>query len=193
MNDPLTLLADDRTRARDSRDPWANLCVLATIDEARNPQARVVVLRDVERRFAIFINGTSPKHGELALSRRHAVLVYLASLGVQYRLTVLLEPVPQAIVHASWLERPRIPKVMDWLYERFQPQSADVASRDELMDQFADLDRELPKDVGAPSKAVGYYLNAESAERLELAGDRPHTRVRYQRSGAVWRATHLIP
>ena len=193
MNDPLTLLADDRTRARDTNDPWANLCVVATVDAKHNPQARVVVLRDLERRFAIFINATSPKHHELALSRRHAVLVYLASLAVQYRLTVLFEPVPPAIVHANWVQRPRIPKVLDWLYERYRPQTSEVGSRDELMDHFADLDRQLPIDANAPASAVGYFLIIEEAERLELAGDRPHTRVRFRRSGGVWQSTHLIP
>jgi pyridoxamine 5'-phosphate oxidase len=193
MNDPLTLLADDRTRARDAGDPWANLCVVATVDAEHNPQARVVVLRDLDRRFAIFINGTSPKHQQLALSQRHAVLVYLASVGVQYRLTVLYEAVPQAIVHASWSERPRIPKVMDWMYEHYRPQSSPIDSRGVLMDQFADLDRQLADDVSAPARALGYYLNVEQVERLELAGDRPHARVRYQRATSGWRATTLIP
>jgi pyridoxine/pyridoxamine 5'-phosphate oxidase len=193
MHDPLALLADDRTRARDAGDPWANLCVVATVDAQQNPQARVVVLRDLERRFAIFINGTSPKHQQLALSRRHAVLVYLASLGVQYRLTVLYEPVPEAIVHASWSERPRIPKVMDWLYEHFRPQSSQIDSRDVLMDEYAVLDRRLADDVAAPARALGYYLLVEEVERLELAGDRPHARVQFQRANAGWRATTLMP
>jgi pyridoxine/pyridoxamine 5'-phosphate oxidase len=193
MNDPLILLADDRIRARDTNDPWASLCVLATVDAQHNPQARVVVLRDLERRFAVFINATSPKHHELALSRRHAVLVHFASLGVQYRLTVLLEGVAPAIVHKNWAERPRIAKVMDWLYERYRTQTAEVGSRDELMDRFADLDRQLPIDVGAPASAVGYFLIVEEAERLELSSDRPHTRVRYRRSGATWHPTQLMP
>jgi pyridoxamine 5'-phosphate oxidase len=193
MNDPLLLLADDRIRARDTNDPWANLCVLSTIDAHNNPQARVVILRDLERRFAIFTNATSPKHHELALSRRHTVLVYFASLGVQHRLTVLLEPVAAAIMHKNWAERPRVAKVMDWFYERYRPQTSEVGSRDELMDHFADLDRQLPNDVSAPASAVGFFLNVEAAERLELATDRPHARVRYRRSGAGWHTTHLVP
>ena len=154
MFDPLTLLADDRKRARVAGDPWANLCVLATIDAQQIPQARVVVLRDLEQRFAVFINGTSPKYAQLGLSRRHAVLVYLASLGVQYRLTVSFEPVPAALVRKSWLDRPRIPKVMDWLYEQFQPQSSAVPSRDDLVERYAD-DRCAagPKRRGACGRA----------------------------------------
>src|SRR4030095_16368872 len=108
MNDPLLLFADDRIRARDTNDPWANLCVLSTIDAQNNPQARVGILRDLERSFAIFINATSPKHREVALSHRHTVLVYFASLGVQHRLTVLLEPVAAAIVHKNSAARPPV-------------------------------------------------------------------------------------
>ncbi len=193
MSDPLTLLADDRKKARAANDPWAGLCVLATVDAFGDPQARVVVLRDVDARLAVFINGTSPKHAELQLTLRHAVLIYLASLGIQYRLTATFAPVPLETVRRSWLERPRIPKVMDWLYERIQPQSSAVPSREYLKAKFAELDAQLPKTVEAPQQALGFYLNVERAERLELAGDRVHTRQRFALDGGVWTATELIP
>ncbi len=41
--------------------------------------------------------------------------------------------------------------------------------------------RQLPATVEAPPSAVGYYLNVERLERLELASDRVHTRQRYRR------------
>ena len=193
MHDPLALLTDDRRKARAANDPWANLCVLATVDARHEPQARVVVLRDLEQRFAVFINGTSPKHSELGLSARHTVLVYLSSLGVQYRLMVSFERVPSTIVHASWLERPRIPKVMDWLYESFQVQSSEVPSRDFLVERYEELDTRLPKSVEAPSHALGYYLVADEVERLELHGDRIHARRHYRRVGLVWHAAERVP
>jgi pyridoxamine 5'-phosphate oxidase len=193
MSDPLTLLADDRRRARVAGDPWANLCVLATIDAQQIPQARVVVLRDIEQRFALFINGTSPKYAQLDLSRQHAILVYLASLGVQYRLTVSFEPVPTTLVRKSWLDRPRIPKVMDWLYDQFQPQSSVVPSRDHLVERYKVIDAQLAPNVEAPAGALGFYLVAEYIERLELASDRIHARTSYRRDGALWHTTELIP
>jgi pyridoxamine 5'-phosphate oxidase len=193
VSDPLRLLADDRKKARAAADPWANLCVLSTIDSSGNPQGRVVVLRELERRLAIFVNGTSPKHAQLPNSQRHAVLAYFASLGVQYRLTVSLEPVPTTIVRRSWLERPRIPKVMDWLYERLHSQSSEVASREYIDNRYAELDDSLPKSVEAPPHALGYYLVVEQIERLELAGDRIHSRQRYRSDGSHWHASELIP
>jgi pyridoxine/pyridoxamine 5'-phosphate oxidase len=191
--DPLALFANDRSRARGAADPWANLCVLSTVDSVGNPQSRVVVLRDIERRLAVFINGTSPKHEQLSNSNRHAVLVYFASLGVQYRLTVEFEGVPGAIVRKSWLERPRIPKVMDWLYEQGRAQSSEVDSREVIVDRYAELDEALPKSVEAPSQAVGYFLVIEQIERLELAGDRIHSRQRYRSVGSRWQSKELIP
>ena len=118
MSDPIAQIANDRNRAREARDPWANLCVLATVDELGTPQARVLVLRDLHERLAIFVNATSPKNRQLQRGSRHSVLVYLASLGVQYRLTVRLEDVASDVVHRNWRERPRIPKVMDWFSRR---------------------------------------------------------------------------
>jgi pyridoxamine 5'-phosphate oxidase len=193
MLDPIALLKNDRARARDARDPWANLCVLATVDADHNPQARVVVLRDVEHRFAVFVNGTSPKCTELQRSQHQSVLLYLASLAVQYRLRVTLESVPTAIVHASWLERPRIPKVMDWLYEQVQPQSAPLDSRQHLMDHYAHVDEGLAENATAPPNAIGYYLTIDRIDRLELSGDRPHSRTLFRQIASAWHATTLVP
>jgi pyridoxamine 5'-phosphate oxidase len=193
MNDPLLQLAHDRGRARDKADPWANLCVVSTIDANQLPQSRVVVLRDVAERLAVFINGTSPKHTEFTYATHQAVLVYLSSIGVQYRLTTTVEAVPRAIVAASWLDRPRIPKVMDHLYENIAPQSSHIESREAFMARFATLDAQMADDVTAPDQALGYYLTVDRLERLELAGDRPHTRIAYRRTPSGWHAATLIP
>jgi len=193
VTDPLDLLANDRARARTAADPWANLCVLSTVNAIGEPQARVVVLRDLERRLAVFINGTSPKHAQLPNSKRHSVLVYLASLGVQYRMTAALESVPRQLVRTSWLDRPRIPKVMDWLYEHDRAQSSEVVSREYIEERYAQINASLPKSIDAPPNALGYYLIVEQLERLELAGDRIHSRQSYRREGSQWRASELIP
>jgi pyridoxamine 5'-phosphate oxidase len=193
VDDPLILLADDRMKARAAGDPWAGLCVLATVDAIGEPQARVLVLRDLDARLALFINGTSPKQAELQFARRHAVLLFLATLGVQYRLSAELEPLPSEIVRRSWLDRPRIPKVVDWLYEHDHPQSSAAPSRDHLDRRFAELDERLPSEIEAPPNALGYYLNVERLERLELTNDRVHSRRRFERSGTSWSMTELIP
>jgi pyridoxine/pyridoxamine 5'-phosphate oxidase len=193
LTDPIVQLANDRTRAREARDPWANLCVFSTVDEHGTPQSRVLVLRDLNERLAIFVNATSPKHAQLQRGAHHAVLVYLASLGVQYRMTVALDGVETDIVHRNWRERPRIPKVMDWFYRRVHPQSSSMPSRRELLDAYAVLDAALPRSVEAPLDAVGFYLVVEEIERLELSGTQVHSRQRHRRRGDEWSTSELVP
>lgn len=193
MIDPLKHLSNDRTRAREARDPWANLCVFATVDAHRVPHARVLVLRDLEERFAIFVNSTSPKHEHLRHGTKYSVLVYLASLGVQYRLTVGLEAVAPETVHRNWRERPRIPKVMDWFYRRVQRQSTPIRSRDRLLAAYASLDAELPESVEAPLDAVGYFLVVDEIERLELSGVQVHSRQHHRRHADGWLTSELVP
>jgi pyridoxine/pyridoxamine 5'-phosphate oxidase len=190
---PLTLLADDRAKARAAGDPWANLCVLATVGSDGAAQSRVVVLRDLSDRLAVFINATSPKYSQLSLASRHSVLLYLASLGVQYRLRVAFEPVSSEIVRRSWQDRPRIPKVMDWLYANIQPQSSEIDSREALLAAYGRLDDALPATTDAPEQAVGLYLIVDEVERLELSASQVHSRQRYRIDHDGWRSIELVP
>jgi pyridoxamine 5'-phosphate oxidase len=192
VNDPLEWLRSDRDLARRAGDPWANLCVLATYSGAR-PEARTLVLRDLDDRLAVFVNGTSPKVAQIERHAAIAVLVYLASAGVQYRLNGSLEPIAAQIVHANWRARPRIPKVLDWLYRDHVPQSAPIASRAALEALHADVARRIGDDPVAPPEAIGFFITPSTIERLELAADRVHDRRRFTRTSAGWTIDTLVP
>lgn len=189
------MLGADRAAARAKDDPNASLCVLASVADGE-PQARTLVLRDVavpaasgpSSRLGIFVNRHSPKHAELGQSKQVAVLVYLPSLGLQYRLRCALEAIPQAIVHANWQLRPPMPKRLDWLYAQ-HPQGSVVAGRSALE---ALLDSPLPE--AAPDSAVGYYLAPGTIDRLHLnQPDGIHDRRRYQRRHGAWQEAVLVP
>ena len=192
MDDPLVLLKRDRDVARRAGDPWASLCVLATYSGER-PEARTLVLRDLDERLAIFVNRTSPKSLHIERHPEVAVLVYLASASVQYRLNGALEPVATHVVHANWRARPRIPKVLDWLYRHHLPQSALVASREDLEALHRDVSNRVGDDPIAPDDAIGYFIEPSTIERLELATDRLHDRRRYTRTRSGWRIETLVP
>ena len=185
--DPVALLKADRARARANEDPMANLCVLATVGADR-PEARTLVLRDVDDRLGLFFNGHSPKASEVDRSDAVAVLVYLPSLSLQYRVHTTLIAIPAAIVHANWQFRPDVPKKMDWLYER-HPQSSAIASRKRLIEELptATPDR-------APQSAIGYFLAPLAVERLDLGQDNGvHDRRRYTLRGEGWLEQILVP
>lgn len=165
----------------------ANLCVLATVG-ADHPEARTLVLRDVEDRLGLFFNSGSPKASEIDRSDAVTILVYLPSLSLQYRLHTTLAAIPATIVHANWQYRPDVPKKMDWLYER-HPQSSVIASRQTLISQLPTATPE-----SAPASAIGFYVLPLTVERLNLGQDNGvHDRRRYTLHGEMWREQVLVP
>ena len=186
--DPLEQLFDDRKRARAAEDAFANLCAFATVDREGAPQVRTLVLRDVEERLAVFVNESSPKWKELT---RPMVLIFLATLKVQYRMRCGTEPVPEQIVRDSWQLRPEAPKRMDWFY-RQRAQSSEIASRELLLDELDTLTP--PEPLIAPESAKGLFLVPEEIERLDL--NQPngvHDRRRWVYTDGEWVETVLVP
>ena len=184
---PIAWFHQDRAQARTKGDPCAELCALATVNADGAPAVRTLVLRDLEGesppdqaeaevRLAVFINDSSPKWPAM---QRVSALVYLPSLKVQYRLSCTSEPVPEALVHSRWQERPDAPKRMDWYYAQ-RPQSSPVASRKQLLDEVEGL--KVPSPLIAPSSARGLYLNPFDIERLDLnQANGIHDRRRWHR------------
>jgi len=189
---PLDLLSRDRSIAEERDDPCASLCTLASVDAAGNPQARTVVLREVDGRLAIFINETSPKWRQLELSATLAVVVWLPSVNVQYRRQCETRPVPKPKVHESWQLRPGPPKRLDWFYTRVQAQSSAIGGREELLEGLDGL--RLREPLVAPRTAAGVFLEPLSIERLDLATESGvHDRVLYRHQASGWLTATLVP
>lgn len=189
---PLELLAADRSRARELEDPCATLCTIATVDGAGHPQARTVILRELNNRLAIFANETSPKWGQIELSASVALVVWLPSLKVQYRLQCDTRPVAKADVHESWQMRPEPPKRMDWFYTRVQPQSSPIEDRDTLLESVGNL--KLREPLVAPRTAGGIYVEPFQVERLDLTmDDGIHDRRAFHRRADGWHESVLVP
>ena len=186
--DPVRRLREERARARNLEDPYAELCALATVDSHNRPQVRTLVLRDLDDRLAVFVNASSPKWPSM---HRVAALVYLASLGVQYRLDCATEPVPAELVRASWQLRGVIPKRLDWLYEQ-RDQSSPLESRRQLL---AELEAAPVSDpLAAPDTARGLYLVPHRIERLDVHHESGvHDRRRWRLAGDTWRERVLVP
>jgi pyridoxamine 5'-phosphate oxidase len=192
---PLERLVGELATARERGDPNADLCWLATARDDGAPGLRTVVLRNVSGRLGVFTSGTSPKWRQLEEDNRVSVAVWLPTLRVQYVIEARAEPMPSAIVHASWVQRPRPAQLLDLYYQGTLPQSHPLPDRaafehglDAVTANHADDEVLEP-----PESASGLYLNAEVVERLELDDDtRRHRRVRY-RLATQWEPEELVP
>jgi pyridoxine/pyridoxamine 5'-phosphate oxidase len=190
--DPVSQLASDRAAARGNNDPCANLCTTASVDDNGFPQARTLVLRELEGRFAVFGNETSPKWQQISADSPIAVVVWLPSLNLQYRLECLTESIPQNIVHDSWSLRPDPPKRMDWYYTNHQSQGSPVPDRQSLLRDLQALS--LPDPLVAPATAMGLYLIPRVVDRLDLnQPDGVHDRRRFELVDGGWVQTILVP
>ena len=190
MMDPLVLIAEDRAAARAADDPCVDRCVLGTVNSKSQVEQRVLVLRDVEDELAIFYSATSAKHRELTRQRFEAsLLVFLPTVGVQYRIAANLEPIPSNIVRDSWQLKPNAAKRMDALYKRY-PQSTVIGDVETFETQFLSS---VPP-VQAPQHSVGYFIHPQTIERLELRTDPAmHLRTRYRLSDGQWESVRLVP
>lgn len=188
--DPLRMLSDDRGSAANLRDPLRDRCFFATVNDVGIPEVRTLVLRDVEGRMGIFANGSSPKCQQIDNSSTVTILIYLESIGVQYRIQTKLSPIDTELVHEFWQKRPDVSKKLDYLYETF-PQSSTVGNREQLLS----LLEEMPVPRVAPMTAKGFYIEpVHSVERLLLdQSDGLHVRTLFQRVEDSWRAQHLVP
>jgi pyridoxamine 5'-phosphate oxidase len=192
VTNPLGALIEDRSRARERSDPCASLCTLATVDAAGHPQARTVVLRELDGRLAVFGNATSPKWQQIEQSRSLAVVVWLPSLELQYRLQCTTRPVAKALLHRSWQLRPLAPKRLDWFYTRVQPQSSAIDSRAALLEGVNGL--RLREPLAAPRTAAGVYLEPTLIERLDLGMTNGiHDRRAFRHHPGGWQEITLVP
>lgn len=190
VGNPIDLLHQDREHARLLNDPMVDLASIATINKHGEPQCRTLVLRTIKNRLAIFVNQTSSKYQEFKLSKTIAVMVYLPSLSVQYRLTCKLSKIDPEIVRHHWNLRPEISKQLDWLYETY-PQSSQIESN-ELLQMLL---LKIPQSQQAPDSAVGFYLDVCRVEQLQLKTQREvsHRLLFSLQDHGSWNAGYIVP
>ena len=148
--DPLAELVADRERARAARDPFADLCILATAQAGEPPGVRVIVLRDVgPRGIGLLVSASSPKWEPLHAGRYECLLVWL-QIRRQYRVRGSLQPMPEALVEIYWGQKVHESRLLDYYYEAVQPQSSPVASRAAFLDDVDRLRRAHPRPDDVP-------------------------------------------
>ena len=187
--DPIEQFKADRDRARAASDPMANLCTVGHNGDV-SAELRTLVLRDVGRELAIFINATSPKWD--LLSGTASILTFWPSVQIQYRLLANTAPIDADVVEESWLLRPDPPKRMDWFYTKHSAQSSPIADRATLLDELQNL--RLSEPLVSPETARGLILNLKRVERLDLSMDNGvHDRRLFVRNNVGWNEQTLVP
>ncbi len=172
--------------------PEPTAMVLSTVSADQWPRARMVLLKSSgPAGFTFYTNRTSRKVSDLASVPRACLLFPWYALHRQVIIEGTVAPLSTAESEPYFHSRPRGSQLGAWASR----QSTELASRAELEDRYAELERRWPEgaEVPMPEFWGGYRLRPERMEFWQGRVSRLHDRFRYARAGESWRVARLAP
>ena len=170
----------------------ANAMSLATATPGGEPSVRIVLLKDLDHAgFVFYTHYDSAKGRDLALNARAALLFYWAELERQVRITGAVTRVPRDVSETYFASRPVESQWAAWAAR----QSSEVATRDVLEQQFAEIRQRFgARPVPCPPDWGGYRVDAERVEFWQGRPSRLHDRLLYTRQhDGTWTRVRLAP
>lgn len=169
----------------------ANAMTLATVDADGLPDARMVLLKDVDARgFTFYSNAESAKGLQLDRKPAAALLFHWKTLRRQVRIRGVVEPVTSAEADAYFASRARESRIGAWASD----QSRTLTDRSALEDSVArETARFEEQDVPRPNHWTGWRVIPKSVEFWRDRPFRLHDRVLFERDGEDWSRRRLWP
>lgn len=191
--DPYALFEAWMAEAKATETAYANAVTLATVDEHGMPDARVVLVKEVEAGgFNFYTNTLSAKGRQLAGQPKAALCFHWKALERQVRLRGPVSPVSAQAADAYFASRPRGSQIGAWASN----QSSPLASRDAFLAEIARVEALYEgQEVPRPPHWSGYRLEPVSMEFWQEAPFRLHDRLVFTRPdpGAPWSTQRIYP
>ncbi len=189
--DPMAVFADWLKEAVQSEPNDANAMTLATVDANGMPDARIVLLKDIDARgFTFYSNVESAKGQELAAHPQAALVFHWKSLRRQVRVRGVVEPVTAEEADAYFASRARESRIGAWA----SSQSRGLDSRATLEQRVAEETARFEgQDVPRPPHWSGWRVVPVAIEFWRDRKFRLHDRMRFVREGGVWVTERLYP
>jgi pyridoxamine 5'-phosphate oxidase len=165
---------------------------LATVDPDGRPSARVVLLKGLDERGAVFYTNRKSRKGQaLQANDRAVLLMHWDALLRQLTIEGPVSIIDDAESDAYFASRPRGAQVGAWASGQSEP----VKDRAELEAGVADVARRYEgRDVPRPPHWGGYRLHPQRIEFWRGRIDRLHDRVVYTRDETGgWSTQRLSP
>jgi pyridoxamine 5'-phosphate oxidase len=169
-----------------------NAMTLATVDPSGAPSARIVLLKEFDRRgFVFYTNYRSRKGRHLGSNPRAALCFYWQSMERQVRVEGAAERVSRRESEAYFNSRPVAAQIGAWVSE----QSSGLPSRVELERREAELVAKFGAGpVPLPEHWGGYRVVPNAVEFWQGRPSRLHDRLLYTRVEAGgWTLSRLAP
>ena len=173
--------------------PEPNAMTLSTIGLDGSPNARTVLLKQLDDRgFTFFTNYDSAKGQEIAAHPRAALTFLWTSRQRQVVVRGTISKLPRADADAYFAVRPYGHQIGAWA----STQSAIIPDRNWLEERAAELKQKHPEGsaIPCPPHWGGYALNPDQIEFWQGRPSRLHDRLRYKKDAAGnWTRQRLSP
>tara|TARA_R110000850_G_scaffold97669_1_gene203481 strand:- start:4721 stop:5326 length:606 start_codon:yes stop_codon:yes gene_type:complete len=180
----------DEASESEINDP--NAIALSTVDADGMPNARVVLLKDIEPdAFVFYTNYTSAKAGELDHAGRAAFVMHWKSLRRQVRVRGLISKEDGPKADAYYSSRSLKSRLGAWASDQSKP----LSSRASLMAEVAKVTAKKGTNPDRPPFWGGYRLAPLEIEFWADGEFRLHDRFVWRRDDVIsgWTVTRLNP
>lgn len=189
--EPVGLFVDWLADARAHEVNDANAMTLSTVDAEGLPDARIVLLKDVDGRgFTFYSNRESAKGLEVDARPVAALTFHWKSLRRQVRVRGAVQPVTADEADAYFASRARESRIGAWASDQSRPLPDRAALEAAVARETARFDGQ---DVPRPARWSGWRVVPSSVEFWRDRPFRLHDRMRFDRDGDGWRKTRLWP
>jgi pyridoxamine 5'-phosphate oxidase len=214
MNTPLSSLRQNYTKGRlleneidqnpfnqfhfwfkeavDSPEKEPNVMTLATIDNQGKPNARIVLLKDLdEKGFVFFTNYQSEKGQQLSTNPYASLVFWWAELERQVRVEGKVEKISEGESDQYFQSRPLGSQLGAWA----SPQSQVIESREVLDKNLQVLENQYQgKSIPRPAHWGGFRVIPHKFEFWQGRSNRLHDRICYHlQDNQGWDIKRLAP
>ena len=188
--DPMRFFARWLREAVDAALPLPNAMTLATVTPEGMPDARIVLLKGLERGgFTFYTNYLSRKARELEARAAACLVFQWSELERQVRIEGPVDKLSAAESDEYFASRPLGARLSAWA----SAQSETVASRAELEQSLEEARARYGEQPPRPPHWGGYRVLPRRIEFWQGRADRLHDRLLYSRTGSDWRIERLAP
>lgn len=180
------------------QEPYA--MSLATCGADNKPSVRIVLMREITQNGIVFYtNYESAKGQDIAENPNAEALFFWHKLERQIRISGSIAKIDTQKSAEYFQKRPHDSQVGAWVS---QPQSGEVASREEMEQIFNQLQSDYPENAQVPTPEFwgGYEITIDEIEFWQGRANRMHDRIVYSRdhndsdeSAASWHTKRLLP